>query len=134
MKSNCFDLETIYLLRKVLEKNRTFNFCTSNFHRKEIIDSLQLDKMTDDVENLVECLYGYQRLLHIWPKISDNIALRLLLRGIHSAVQIAYMGEESFLEKWEDIIGENYLLGKMMYLSSLSKRNNLIKVKKFYEL
>lgn len=127
MKKDCFNVETIYALRKLLERNKMFDFASTNLYDQKIVDRLQLFRFTDDVDLLVECLQGYQRLLHIWPAISRNVALRLLIHQIHSAVQIAYMGEESFLAKWDMIFGDNILLGKMIFLSSLSKRNMLMK-------
>jgi hypothetical protein len=71
-------------------------------------------------------LKAYQRLARILPASEERRALRLLERGLHSAIQIANLSRDEFVRCWSELFPGESALGLAVHGAALGRRSELL--------
>lgn len=109
-------------LCRLIETNRTVDW------RAVVLDATlaALDWGELDLEAVVPLLKAYQRLLRILPIGEEHRALALLDSGLHSAVQIADLARDEFLDRWGALFPGEHDFGLAVHRAAVSRRSELL--------
>jgi hypothetical protein len=80
-------------------------------------------KITDET---IELLKAYQRLVRIIPDEYSDIAPVFLREGIHSAIQIASMAKNDFIDVCRDKCGINPDIAETVYRNAQAKKSEIV--------
>ena len=95
-----FSTNHINLLKQWLADHHDYDWLQMDWQEEAVLTPL-LGKESD---TLLPLLKAYQRLLRIIPKEHQDLAVSLLERGLHSAVQIASFSKQQFLALTSDLL------------------------------
>ncbi|HEX8108459.1 MAG TPA: hypothetical protein VF516_12085 [Kofleriaceae bacterium] len=79
-----------------------------------------------DPAAMTPLLKAYQRVVRILPASEERRALRLLERGLHSAIQIANLSRDEFVRRWSELFPGEDALGLAVHGAALGRRSELL--------
>lgn len=111
-------------LLKFLAQNQGVDFLTYNFQDQESLIKLNFKNLKRKVEELSFQIKAFQRLIRIVPSNDSEIALALMRKGVHSALQIAAMTRRDFMANCKHTLDSE--LADTIYQNALAKRSQIL--------
>lgn len=120
--------EMIKELKKVIKKNPEYDFAASEMKSKKVLDEVKWKSKTKSGDDMLVVMRAYQRVARIVPKEKPDVAVALLEKGIHSALQVAAVPEHKFIKEHQDLFKtkEDEKVAKEIHKRALIKRSQLV--------
>jgi len=118
--------EALSKLQHIIEANKSVDWRAFSFDDPSLLESLAWQGLEAEREELIPLLKAYQRLLHILPPSEDRRALPLLQVGLHSAIQIASMPQDQFVQQWAALFPGQAALGEAVHRNAIHRRSHLL--------
>ena len=117
-----FSANQINLFKQWLADHSNYDWLQMNWQDEAVLSPL----LGEEFATLLPLLKAYQRLLRIIPAGHEELALPLLASGLHSAVQIASLASQQFLELTRDLVPEQPEVMETIYRYAQLKRSQLV--------
>ena len=117
-----FSSQQVSVLKQWLADHSDYDWLQMNWQDETVLKPL----LGEESATLLPLLKAYQRLLRIIPTGYENLALPLLASGLHSAVQIASLASQQFLELTRDLVPEQPEVMEAIYRYAQLKRSQLV--------
>ena len=117
-----FSANQINLFKQWLADHSNYDWLQMNWQDEAVLSPL----LGEEFATLFPLLKAYQRLLRIIPAGHEELALPLLAKGLHSAVQIASLTRQQFLKLTRDLILEQPEVMATIYRYAQLKRSQLV--------
>jgi hypothetical protein len=117
--------EALSKLQCIVEANTPVDWRAFSFEDQSL-QALRWQEHEGEHEELIPLLKAYQRLLHILPPSEDHRALPLLQAGLHSAIQIASMPLDQFVQTWAALFPGEAALGEAVHRNAINRRSHLL--------
>ena len=119
------------LLNSFLIENKEIDFRTADFLHPSNISQYKWAKFEEQKESLIDGLKAYQRMLRVVPEGREDLAQKLLEKGIKSSRQIANMPKETFIQNNLKLFDDKddaaaRQLARRVYMNAVSLREAVI--------
>jgi hypothetical protein len=125
MKRDTISWEGMDDFMRFMDQNRSSDFLRTDLLSDAGASKLDFTSFEDQKDEFLALAKAYQRLLRIVPEQNRDVALALLGKGIHSALQIAQMTRKDFLGKVVSVLGDEKLADDI-YQNALKKRGVIL--------
>lgn len=113
-------------LEKVLSHNQEVDWRTYDLYSETKLSSLSWKGIGKQKAATIELLKGYQRLLRLVGTDNGPIAIGLLRKGVHSALQIAAMARTQFISEFKNLWPDSEESAEIVYQRALQVRSKLL--------
>jgi hypothetical protein len=79
----------------------------------------------NEPEQLLLLLRAYQRVLLVLPEGEERRAVPLMADGLSSALRMAGLSQEEFLERWGRLFPGERALGEVVYRNAVARRGRV---------
>ena len=113
-------------LDKFIRQNKEIDFKTINFLDAETLANLNWKRIEkEDQPQVLKQAKAYQRLVRLLAENQPKIIKELLKRNLHSAVQIASIPRQQFMQEFRKVFKDEELM-KRVYNRALAVRSQVL--------
>ncbi len=113
-------------LNKFLRQNQKVDFKSTNFLNPKNLENLNWKGLVDKQDDVLRQVKAYQRLARVLGENNSKVIKALLKENIHSAIQIAAMQKQEFMQKYEKAFGKDKELMTKAHQKAVAIRSRLL--------
>lgn len=121
-----FTTRFVNTLRALVTQNNHIDMRCEDFSNKEVSDQIRSHGSPLSPNEIVEGFKGVQRVLRLLPKEKTHLVWPVLLSGFSSALEIAAIGRNAFLNSMKEISEMDEETALMVHKNARARRSQLL--------
>ena len=113
-------------LEKWIKQNKKVDLQVAKLNDEATLSSFKWTGLESNKEAVQKQLKAYQRLLNILPKKNHELIMSLLGENIHSAIQIASLPKQTWLEKYAQLFSPKSISAEAFYEAAVAIKSRLL--------
>ena len=119
-------LEDLSFLENWIKQNKKVDLLTAKLNDESNLAAFTWTGLESQKEVVKKQLKAYQRIMNILPKKNHALAMSLLRENIHSAIQIASVPKQTWLDKYAKLFNRKSVSAEAFYDAAVTIKSRLL--------
>ena len=119
-------LGDLTFLEKWIKQNKKVDLQTVKLNDPASLETFKWTGLESEKDLVTKQLKAYQRIMNILPKKNHALAMSLLRENIHSAIQIASVPKQTWLDKYAKLFNRKSIDAEAFYDAAVAIKSRLL--------